>query len=772
MSMYKSKPLLLALYRMINASLLSLSMTGVLSSYLGIWQAKASHVAVTVLLIGLLTWFHYGKSNEKIISIIAVIGIICVWIPMLTGCSVGELLGTYFKWLMSAEGYNQAWSPGYELLQVVWMSMLCYLVFVLAEKGTLLKGISGFLVIALLVLNLILGFWVQKLFVAAAITYAAIAGAEVVQKYWKKQKSGDKREYLLFLMPCFALYMVLMLLMPYSEQPYDWKLFRDIYANVSEKITVMAEGIIRNGQEDFGSSIAGFSEDGKLALRISGRTKDLMSVQGDRNLYTNVYLTGKIYDTFDGREWTKQIQETTDTSLDTLELVYGVRNFDPDLMNNYFKRSVLRVQYKSFHTEYLFAPSKWITISEEHKQILGEEVLFDKKVGYGTRYDVAYYQLNLNADCFEDLLRSKVTEDTGNWEYVRYHYGNNQWPHYTVKDLEEHRKIIKTEYAKEITLTDKVTEILNTLFADCSTDYDKMKALEAYLSDMEYTTSPGKLPDWVDSQESFAEYFYTEGKRGYCSYFATAFVLVARAQGLPARYVEGFCVPLAKDKEMIATTDMTHAWPEVYFEGVGWIPFEPTPGYSGMRYSGWKVKQPKQDSQVDYSDISGNPYQNPEEEEPPQTEPDKETPTTNWDAVCLWTASLAGLVAGCVVILLLERALQRHRFAALSIEKQFEKRIQRMLWIWTKLGYRRSGEETLQELQDRICMDWEVAPLPLQKPQMFREAGFLKLYQEYRYGNLIISKEHVESIRMEEQELLEHLRDTRKWLYLLAWLRM
>lgn len=772
MSKYKSGPLLLAAYRMLNAFLLAVSMVGTLGSYLGIWQTKASHVIVAAILTALFAWCSYGKSNEKIICVIAVIGILFVGIPMISGSQVVEFPGAYLKWLTGAAGYNEAWILSYELVQVAWVALVCYLISVLAEKAVWLKTLSGLSVVFLLIWDLILGMQVQKFFVAAAVVYVLIVCTELLQTYWQKQKSGDTREYLLFLTPFLALYMVLMLLMPYSEHPYDWKLFKDIYSNVSEKITVLVESLIQNGAEDFGGSIAGFSEDGKLAIRIAGRSQDLMIVEGDRNLYTNVYLTGKIYDTFDGREWTKQIQDAFDPVMDTLELAYGVSNYDSELMSNYFRRTILKVQYKRFHTRYVFAPAKWSVVSAKHKQVKDEEILFDKKVGYGTKYDVTYYQMNLNAKCFGDMLRTRPEENPDNWDYVRYQYGNTEWQHYTLEDLSKYRDGVKEEYGKPIILTESVTALLDELFAECDTDYDRMKALERYLSAMEYTASPGKLPDWVESQETFAEYFFTEGKRGYCSYFATAFVLVARAQGLPARYVEGFCVPVSQDKAMVATTDMTHAWPEVYFEGVGWIPFEPTPGYGAMRYSGWKLKKPKQESQIDYSQMESNPYENWVEEPSQPTEPVEVKKSVNWKAILWWVISVSGLVILCAVVLLAERALQKHRYARLSPEQQFEKKVRRLMWIWARLGYRRAGEETLQELKDRISSDWWEAPLPLKKPKIWRQARFLAVYQDYLYGNLQVTKEHAESILLEEEELMEYLKDNRKWLYILAWLRM
>lgn len=67
---------------------------------------------------------------------------------------------------------------------------------------------------------------------------------------------------------------------------------------------------------------------------------------------------------------------------------------------------------------------------------------------------------------------------------------------------------------------------------------------------MEYNKNPGVLPDQVADGKSFLDFFLLESQKGYCTYYATAFVLLARAEGFPARYVQGFCVPAGKGGEM------------------------------------------------------------------------------------------------------------------------------------------------------------------------------------------------------------------------------
>jgi hypothetical protein len=72
--------------------------------------------------------------------------------------------------------------------------------------------------------------------------------------------------------------------------------------------------------------------------------------------------------------------------------------------------------------------------------------------------------------------------------------------------------------------------------------------------------------------------FY-ETRRGYCVQFATAMIMLARAQGIPARMAIGFLPGQAAgtDKYIVKASD-AHSWPELYFQGYGWLRFEPTPG--------------------------------------------------------------------------------------------------------------------------------------------------------------------------------------------------
>jgi transglutaminase-like putative cysteine protease len=65
---------------------------------------------------------------------------------------------------------------------------------------------------------------------------------------------------------------------------------------------------------------------------------------------------------------------------------------------------------------------------------------------------------------------------------------------------------------------------------------------------------------------------------GYCEQFAAAMAMMARSEGIPARVAVGFLRPDPQpDGSWVYSSYDLHSWPELYFEGAGWIRFEPTP---------------------------------------------------------------------------------------------------------------------------------------------------------------------------------------------------
>lgn len=97
---------------------------------------------------------------------------------------------------------------------------------------------------------------------------------------------------------------------------------------------------------------------------------------------------------------------------------------------------------------------------------------------------------------------------------------------------------------------------------------------DLFQRDFTYSLNPPALPQGRD----FVEYFLSESREGYCVHFATAAVAIFRAAGIPARYAEGYVVPSGENGAWVEVPERNaHAWAEVYFGGVGWVPVEVTP---------------------------------------------------------------------------------------------------------------------------------------------------------------------------------------------------
>ena len=116
-----------------------------------------------------------------------------------------------------------------------------------------------------------------------------------------------------------------------------------------------------------------------------------------------------------------------------------------------------------------------------------------------------------------------------------------------------------------------------------ATPYDQAVAVTAWLRDnIAYQTNLPEMPVNADP----VEWFLFVNKAGYCNYYATAEVLMLRSLGIPTRmsvgYAEGTWNPETTSYE-IAGKDY-HAWPEVYFPGIGWVAFEPTAGQPVLSY--------------------------------------------------------------------------------------------------------------------------------------------------------------------------------------------
>jgi transglutaminase-like putative cysteine protease len=135
---------------------------------------------------------------------------------------------------------------------------------------------------------------------------------------------------------------------------------------------------------------------------------------------------------------------------------------------------------------------------------------------------------------------------------------------------------IQSLYTALPQLDPSVTDLVTQLVGDAATPYQRVRNILEYLTDRDngfiysLSTAPGTSTDDLVN--------FLRLKRGYCEQYAGAMAVLVRAAQVPARVVLGYTPGSEQsDGSRLITTDDAHAWVEVYFSGLGWVPFDPTP---------------------------------------------------------------------------------------------------------------------------------------------------------------------------------------------------
>ena len=122
----------------------------------------------------------------------------------------------------------------------------------------------------------------------------------------------------------------------------------------------------------------------------------------------------------------------------------------------------------------------------------------------------------------------------------------------------------------------RVTQLAQAVVQGRTDPHGMALVIESYLRGIPYSLDVGVPPENRD----VVDYFLFDLKRGYCDYYASSMVVLARSVGLPARLVVGYA-PGEYDPEsgtVLITGLEGHSWAEVYFSDLGWVAFEPTAG--------------------------------------------------------------------------------------------------------------------------------------------------------------------------------------------------
>lgn len=649
------------------------------------------------------------------------------------------------------------------LLEHQWMLLCALLVFVgyllaqLEKRIVLLRRLIGIGLLIWLIVAMAVPILVGKVVVASALFGILICVVEEIQKHWKKRGYTDSKEHLVYISPFLVGLILMVYLLPAPEKAYDWKFVINLWERATENIKISI-GLFQSGSEDYRDAFIGFSEKAEFGLGLKKKKKDMMEIAGGKDVGPVVYLSGKVFDTFDGLNW--QVENPgmeNGRNLDAIETISSVLAYDPEYRYNYLWTVHLQVKFLDFHSRHLFVPLKILEQADSFRGIKytkqGTDYYTEKALSYGTQYEMVYYRLNQNHNVFREFMNAEHPMNADIWSGGLTHLEWNKREGLSYDDYLLYRENINRYYLQEVLISEPLTKYLSELLEGAESDYEKCKRLEELLDSMKYNQAPGGVPKDVTTAEDFLDYFLLEKQEGYCTYFATAFVLLARSQGIPARYVQGYYVPKGEALSAMVRSSMAHAWAEVYIENVGWICFDPTPGYGSK--AAWTVRvkvDPNQEivGQIKPEEISEEPDVIPLPEPVEAQEQGFRFPVEYIIAPVVLL-----FVFGCL-FLFVDRLITGRWYKALNAEDKFRVLCMRNLRVLKGLGYSLTEGETLEEFVRRILPELS-----------FEETIFLMRYEEFLYGKRAVLKDSLGEALKVNAYLLKRLRSEKGfWSYL------
>lgn len=549
-----------------------------------------------------------------------------------------------------------------------------------------------------------------------------------------------------YLTPVFLAAAVLLALFPTDDRPVRWDTLRTLASVLEEKtnaLLVHTSYLFSGSQDTYGLSFTGYSGDGGLEGSLLPAPSNQLSVMGSKTK-SPLYLTGTIHDCYNGQGWE---QRATDKSYPGEEYLLHCRQLESALSQSNLtseeQAALIRtcrfeIRFEGLKTETLFlAPytSKFVFTKGDPPDTGYDSLLLPKAQGVGYRYTLLCLDVDWGSPLMQRVLRQQA------------------WVRQPVSD-ETLRKREAYIYQHYTALPDTVPQRVYTLAEEitrgAATDYDKLKALETWLSKLTYTTSPAVCPEGQD----FTDYFLFDNPQGYCTYFATAMAVLGRCCGIPTRYIEGFVTTgtrVTEGRQVYLTGDNAHAWAECYIENVGWVPFESTPRYYEAAAAAWSQPSVPAASAPALS-CPGETDMIPDTESVGQPSPAASYMSLH-GASLLRHAGEVLLLLALLLLLLASFFFCRNRlrlcsYRRLDAEKKLEEGMKKVLYLGELQGIRLEKGETLSSYGQR-------AGSVLDTPEQ-TFSHIIYQYQSIRFGGVSASGTQVREMEQYVQILEKH----------------
>ena len=542
---------------------------------------------------------------------------------------------------------------------------------------------------------------------AAAGIIMAVPTELCLSFLYRNERRKKLNGILSFLLPLFMLVSFSAAILPSPEKPIDWSFVTNIasgIANTFESIIENIDIMFNPEPPEFSINMQGYSDaESVFGGDIKENEQSRLLVSFRSPPHSSVYLIGNVNDTYTGKGWkqsnVKRFSEN-DSYLDYCETIIALERAgytEKDLWD-FTARTSLTVKYDNIITKSLFYPLKTIGISEAAGYDASlPSVTFDKRPKKNDTYKLTYFEIDYRSEHFKALFNQSFSYDEPSENTGRSIDG--RIPHNVVEILNKRADYIEKTYTEvPDSVSQRTHSLADRITADCKNNYEKLCAIESYLKGYSYTLTPGEVPDGQDP----VDYFLFESGMGYCTYFASAMVLLARCESIPVRYVQGFAVD-SSEIELLedhpVASSCAHAWAEAYIEGVGWVPFEPTASMNDSRY-GYNGRQSS-----DIPEFNRSDYQYPQKPDLPEIPPDK---TGNKTDVTLYMVISAVVISGIILIVLICIFVKLRIFIGMyrsgNDTDKFMHSYKMILYLCEKSKYKLESGETIDRFAERLSV--------------------------------------------------------------------
>ena len=616
------------------------------------------------------------------------------------------------------------------IAEIAGIVLLCFFIGLLSERYKYLRLILSAAGLIMLFICLINGIEVSKALVISVFGYGIISFADFRQRCSKKDGDSSKDKHLVFISPFILAVIIALSLIKVPTEPYDWGFVYKIAEVAKNGYAILADAL--SGIRWEGSSpVIGFSDRGTFGGNLTGGSYIVMDITNSMSPGPGLYLKGMVFDSFDGQSWESSVKEDLRTQIfDTLETMAAVMDVKGDgPVSDLAKRIEETTVSKGLNTSRSFYPPK--SISEKRYS--------------GRSYKTEYYRLNLSTPEIHDLLYNGHTPTPEGWNSALDECGvkGTEFPFENYLSYRE--KLFET-CLPPTEISGRARDYMDKVLEGAETDYEKLLRIEELLRSFDYTDSPGELPKNLSSPSDYIDYLLFEKREGYCSYFATAFVILSRAYGIPSSYVQGYRRDIKDSFHVEISNTDAHAWPESYIDGVGWMIFEPTPGYAGSVASGWKTQEEMMAEGSPY--IPDIPTDEGEDETNLNIPEDKAPRVFHWHRIVL---PLAIGLSFTLFLLILDALLKRRRYRKLDEKGRVLWCCRRNMQLLKRKGFGRETHETLSEYRKRLSSHINE-----------KDLAFLTLYEKILYSDKELTGDEALTAESSFKELKKALKSARK----------